>query len=203
MLAVSEVGDPTLPALGDVDIRSDVPAYRVFENGHESSVQTDITSLWTKDLVAFALGCSFSFEEALLEAGLPIRHYDSGKPNPVYISNIPTKQAGAFAGPMVVSMRPYTVQNTIRAIQITSRFPRVHGAPIHFGDPEAIGISNLSKPDFGGEAVPIYEGETPVFWACGITPQMAIQHARIPFCITHRPASMLITEIRNSDLSIF
>lgn len=203
LLAVSDVGNPNLPTLGDIDIRSDVSAYRIFEDGQETAVATDITDLWQDDFVAFALGCSFSFEEALMEAGLPIRHYDTGKPNPVYISNVPTHPAGPFSGPMVVSMRPYSVKDTIRAIQITSRFPHTHGAPIHFGDPHAIGIDNLSEPDFDASPVPIYDGEIPVFWACGITPQMAIQQAKIPFCITHKPACMLITEIRNSELSTF
>lgn len=204
LLAVSEVGSPHLPRLGEtIDVRTDVPAYRIFHDGEATETITDISGLWQDDFVAFALGCSFSFEEALEDAGLEVRHNALGLVNPMYTTNIPTKPAGPFSGPHVVTMRPFSPADAVRAIQITSRFPKVHGAPIHLGDPQAIGIKNLDKPEFGGDAVPIQEGEIPLFWACGVTPQVAITHARPPICITHKPASMLVTDLRNAELSVF
>lgn len=204
LLAISEAGSPRLPQLGEtIDVRTDVPAYRVFRDGEASETVTDISELWQDDFVAFALGCSFSFEEALEDAGLEVRHNALGLVNPMYTTNIPTNQAGPFSGPHVVTMRPFSPADAIRAIQITSRYPNVHGAPIHLGDPEVIGIKDLDRPEFGGDAVPIREGEIPLFWACGVTPQAAIAQARLPICITHRPASMLVTDLRNAELSVF
>ncbi|MGX1790341.1 putative hydro-lyase [Bosea sp. NPDC055332] len=204
LLAMGRPGDPSLPSLGeDIDMRSDVPAYRVVENGRETAVVHDITDLWRDDLVTFALGCSFSFEEAIEEAGLGIRHNELGLVNPMYTTNIATAPAGPFKGPIVVTMRPFTPAKAIRAIQITSRFPQVHGAPIHFGDPAAIGIADLARAEYGGDAVPIHDGEVPLFWACGVTSQLAVEQAGLPFCITHKPASMLITDRRNAEFSVF
>jgi uncharacterized protein YcsI (UPF0317 family) len=204
LLAVGRPGDPRLPKLGkDIDIRTDVPAYRVLEHGREVDIVRDLTSLWRDDLVTFALGCSFSFEDALLSAGLSIRHCELGLINPMYTTNVETDPAGPFAGPLVVTMRPFLPADAIRAIQITSRFPGVHGAPIHFGDPAGIGIQDLSVVEFGGDVVPIRPGEVPLFWACGVTPQVAVERARIPFCITHKPASMLITDRLNAEMAVF
>lgn len=204
LLAVSEPGSPYLPKLGgDLDIRTDVSAYRVFREGEAVDTVGDIASLWQDDFVTFALGCSFSFEEALEDAGLEVRHNALGLVNPMYTTNVMSQPAGQFAGPLVVTMRPFSPRDAIRAIQITSRFPQVHGAPIHLGDPKAIGIEDLSKPEFGGDAVPIHPGEIPLFWACGVTPQVALKHARPPICITHRPASMLVTDLKNAELSVF
>ena len=204
LLAVGRPGDPRLPKLGkDIDIRTDVPAYRVLEHGREVDIVRDVTSLWRDDLVTFALGCSFSFEDALLSAGLSIRHCELGLINPMYTTNVETDPAGPFAGPLVVTMRPFLPADAIRAIQITSRFPGVHGAPIHFGDPAGIGIQDLSVVEFGGDVVPIRPGEVPLFWACGVTPQVAVERARIPFCITHKPASMLITDRLNAEMAVF
>jgi len=203
LIGLSNPGDPRLPMLGtDVDIRTDVPAYRVFENGTEVDVVNDITGLWRQDLVAFVLGCSFSFEEALLQGGLSVRHIDQGTLVPMYTSTIQTAPAGPFRGPTVVTMRPYTPTDAIRAIQITSRLPAVHGAPLHFGDPAAIGIADIDKPEYGGERVAFRPGEVPVFWACGVTPQAALANARPPFCITHRPGSMLITDRLNAEMAV-
>ena len=203
LLAVSEPGDALLPMLGtDIDIRTDVPRYRVWRNGTLVDQPTDISALWRQDLVTFVIGCSFSFEEALLQAGLPLRHIQQNRNVAMYRSNIATEAAGVFHGPMVVSMRPFTAADAIRAVQITSRFPNVHGAPVHLGDPSQIGIADLAQPDYG-DAVDVLPHEVPVFWACGVTPQAAITQARPEFCITHAPGAMLITDLLNHQLAIF
>jgi uncharacterized protein YcsI (UPF0317 family) len=203
LLAVGEPGEAKLPALGnDIDICSDVPRYRVWRDGVMVDEPTDISHLWRKDLVTFVIGCSFSFEQALLDAGLPLRHIQQNKNVAMYRSNIATEAAGAFHGPMVVSMRPFKAQDAIRAIQITSRFPDVHGAPVHMGDPAQIGIHDLSNPDYG-DAVDVLPDEIPVFWACGVTPQAAITQAKPAFCITHAPGAMLITDLLNHQLATF
>lgn len=202
LLAVSEPGDPFLPTLGrDVDIRSDVPLYRVWRNGKMIEEVTDIASLWRSDLVSFLLGCSFSFEHALIDAGIPLRHVAQGRNVAMYRTSIQTVPAGPFHGPMVVSMRPMTAADAIRAVQITARVPAVHGAPVHLGDPALIGIADVSKPDFG-DPVDILPGELPVFWACGVTPQAVVMAAAPEFCITHAPGYMLITDLLNSDLAL-
>jgi uncharacterized protein YcsI (UPF0317 family) len=203
LLAVSEPGQAQLPSLGaDIDICTDLPRYRVWRDGAVVDEPTDISALWRDDLVTFVLGCSFSFEQALLEAGLPLRHIEQGKNVAMYRSNIQTERAGIFHGPMVVSMRPMTAAAAIRAVQVTSRFPNVHGAPVHLGDPAAIGITNLAAPDYG-DAVEVMADEIPVFWACGVTPQAALVQARPAFCITHAPGAMLITDLLNQQLASF
>ncbi len=203
LLAVSEPGDAMLPTLGaNIDVRTDVPKYRVWNDGEVVSQPLDINALWRPDLVTFVLGCSFSFEQALLDDGLRLRHIDEGKNVAMYRSNMPTAAAGRFYGPMVVSMRPMRAAAAIRAVQITSRFPNVHGAPVHIGDPSLIGIHDLQKPDYG-DAVAVLPDELPVFWACGVTPQAAIAQARPDFCITHAPGCMLITDLLNQQLAIF
>ena len=203
LLAVSEPGQATLPTLGtDIDIRSDLPRYRVWREGEVVDEPTDISALWRGDLVTFVLGCSFSFEQALLAAGLPLRHIAQGKNVAMYRSNIQTEPAGIFNGPMVVSMRPMKAAAAIRAVQVTSRFPNVHGAPVHLGDPALIGISRLDAPDYG-DAVEVMDDEIPVFWACGVTPQAALVQARPAFCITHAPGAMLITDLLNNQLASF
>jgi uncharacterized protein YcsI (UPF0317 family) len=203
VLAVSEPGRADLPGLGEgIDIRTDVPRYRVWQHGELVAEPTDIRHLWRDDLVSFVLGCSFSFEEALLEAGLPVRHIEQGLNVPMYRTSIATAPAGPFAGPMVVTMRPMRAAAVIRAIQVTSRFPDVHGAPVHIGDPSLIGIADLGKPDYG-DAVEVHADELPVFWACGVTPQAAIKQARPEFCITHAPGAMLITDLLNHELASF
>jgi uncharacterized protein YcsI (UPF0317 family) len=201
LLAVSEPGDPMLPTLGaDIDIRTDVPRYRVWRHGEQVAEPTDLHALWRDDLVTFVIGCSFSFEQALLDAGLSLRHVDQNRNVAMYRSHIATQPAGPFHGPMVVSMRPLKAQAAILAIQITSRFPDVHGAPVHLGDPALIGIADLGKPDYG-DAVDVLPDELPVFWACGVTPQAAIAQARPEFCITHAPGAMLITDLLNHQLA--
>lgn len=203
LIGMTEPGDPRLPMLGDdIDLRTDLPAYRVFRDGVEVDEVTDISEYWRDDLVGFALGCSLSFEAALMDAGLPLRRYEYGMKTCAYRTTIETAQAGPFRGGMVVSMRSFTPANAIRAIQITSRFPEVHGAPVHFGDPAAIGIRDILKPEYGGWAV-IPDGDVPVYWACGITPQVAIEYARPSFCITHKPGHMLITDRLNAEMAAF
>lgn len=203
LLAVSEPGQSLLPTLGtDIDICCDLPRYRVWHHGEMVAEPTDISSLWRADLVTFVLGCSFSFEQALLEAGLPLRHIAQGRNVAMYRTNIQTQAAGVFHGPMVVSMRPMKPADAIRAIQVTSRFPNVHGAPVHLGDPAQIGITHLEAPDYG-DPVEVMTDEIPVFWACGVTPQAALVQARPAFCITHAPGAMLITDLLNQQLASF
>jgi uncharacterized protein YcsI (UPF0317 family) len=201
VLAVSGPGESRLPGLGeDLDIRSDLPRYRVWRRGELVEEPFDLFHVWRDDLVSFALGCSFSFEQALAEDGIELRHITCGSNVPMYRTNIPCASAGPFAGPLVVSMRPLKPHDAIRAIQITSRFPSVHGAPIHIGLPEAIGVKDLAKPDYG-DAVPVKRDELPVFWACGVTPQAVIAEVKPDFCVTHAPGCMLITDLRNTRLA--
>lgn len=202
IIGMSEVGDPRIPALGiDLDIRTDIPRYRVWRDGKLSEEPTDIMAHWRDDLVAFVIGCSFSFEEALIADGLKIRHIEEKRNVPMYRTNVPCASAGPFAGPLVVSMRPFKPADAIRAIQITTRFPAVHGAPVHIDKPELIGIKDIAKPDYG-DAVSIQPDEMPVFWACGVTPQSVILQSRPAFAITHAPGFMLVTDVRNSEFSI-
>jgi uncharacterized protein YcsI (UPF0317 family) len=203
LLGMSETGSGEVPALGaDLDIRTDLPRYRVWENGELVDSPASLTSVWRDDLVCFVIGCSFSFESALMENDIPLRHIACGCNVPMFRTSIPTRAAGRFHGPMVVSMRPLAPADAIRAIQVTTRLPAVHGAPVHIGFPEAIGIKDLGRPDYG-DAVPVAAGELPVFWACGVTPQAVIAAARPPFAITHAPGSMLVTDLKNSQLSLF
>ena len=200
LIAVGEPGATGLAGLGEMDIRTDVPRYCVFRDGVLAEEVADITALWRSDLVTFALGCSFSFEEALLADGLEVRNLAQGVNVPMYRTNIDCHAAGPFSGKMVVSMRPFRASDAIRAIQICTRFPAVHGAPIHLGDPGQIGIADLSRPDYG-DAVRIEAGEMPVFWACGVTPQLALAAAKLPLAITHSPGCMPVTDVRNSQLA--
>jgi uncharacterized protein YcsI (UPF0317 family) len=201
LIGMSATGDPRLPSLGeDLDIRTDIPCYRVFRDGQLVDEPTDISAYWRDDLVSFVLGCSFSFEQALIEDGIRLRHIARGENVAMYKTNIDTVAAGPFGGKMVVSMRPLSPAEAIRAIEITSRFPNVHGAPIHLGFPEQIGVTDLEKP-FAGDAPNMAKDEIPVFWACGVTPQVAVEQARPRLCITHKPGSMLITDLKNRELA--
>lgn len=197
----AQAGDAKIPELGaDLDIRTDLPKYRVWRNGKLVGEPTDIRDVWRDDLVAFVLGCSFSFEEALIEDGIELRHQQCGTNVPMWRTSMPCAPSGPFHGPMVVSMRPLRPADAIRAVQITSRFPAVHGAPVHIGLPQMIGIKDITKPDYG-DAVEVKPDELPVFWACGVTPQAVIAAVRPEFCITHAPGSMLITDLKNSKLA--
>jgi uncharacterized protein YcsI (UPF0317 family) len=204
LIAIGGVGDPYLPMLGeDLDIRTDVPRYRVFRDGEVVEEPTDIKHLWRDDLVAFVWGCGFSFEQALIDSGVTLRDAARGDHVVMYQTSIDTVPAGAFAGKLIVTMRPLVPAQAIRAIQVTSRFPSVHGAPVHIGAPELIGISDLSKPLFTGKPPQLLPDEIPVFWACGVTPRLAIERARPSFCIMHRPGSMVISDRLNTSLAIF
>lgn len=203
LIGVSEPGEFTMPALGeDLDLRTDVPRYRVWRKGKLVAEPHNLVEIWRDDLVTFAIGCSFSFEEALLADGIEIRHISRGTNVPMYRTDIPTRRTASLHGPLVVSMRPMTARDAIRAIQITSRFPAVHGAPVHFGDPALIGIRDIESPDYGDPPL-IRDGEIPVFWACGVTPQSVIHTVKPEFSITHAPGHMLITDLSNARLSSF
>ncbi|PLY15310.1 MAG: putative hydro-lyase [Sedimenticola sp.] len=198
----SQPGEHHFPELGeDLDIRTDIPGYRIFEQGKLVRETPEISDYWRDDLVTFLLGCSFSFEEALAADGLEVRNISEQVNVPMYRSNIDLNPAGRFSGRMVVSMRPFLAADAIRAIQICTRFPNVHGAPVHLGDPALIGIPDLSKPDFG-DPVTIKEAEIPLFWGCGVTPQVALEQAKPPLCITHSPGCMLVTDLPNSRLAV-
>ena len=202
LLAVSEPGDPRLPELAeDLDIRTDLSSYRVFRDGEYDGDVVSIEDLWREDFVVFALGCSFSFEEPLVDAGLRLRHWEDGSVCPMYLTGIDCAPAGRFRGKMVVSMRPFSPADAIKAVQITSRYPRVHGAPVHLGMPELIGIDDIGRAWQGDDPV-LAPDEMPVFWACGVTPQVAVRSARPPLAITHTPAHMLVTDRRNASLAV-
>jgi uncharacterized protein YcsI (UPF0317 family) len=202
LIGVSAPGDWRIPALAeDLDIRTDTPRYRVWRDGVLVDEPLDLLAWWRDDLVTFAIGCSFSFEQALLEDGIELRHISCHCTVPMYRTSIETTPAGPFRGPLVVSMRPMKPADAIRAVQITTRFPSVHGAPIHLGRPDLIGIANLAAPDYG-DAVPVHDDEIPVFWACGVTPQSVIAAAKPEFSITHYPGAMLVTDRRNTEFAI-
>ena len=195
LTGVSDTGNPMLFTLGrDIDIRTDVPAYNLYRGGALDGSVQDIADLWQDDLVAFALGCSFTFEHALQDAGIAVWHIDNDKTVPMFRSNIETVPAGPFKGKMAVSMRAIPKDRLEDAIRISSRFPLAHGSPVYWGDPAEIGIANIDRPDWGDPA-PMPDGHVPVFWACGVTPQIAIEAAKLPLCITHKPGHMLITDI--------
>lgn len=199
LLARGRPGDPFLPELGrDIDIRRDLPQYRVFRDGVAVAEPEEIVDLWRDDLVPFVIGCSFSFEAALLAAGLPVRHIALGRNVAMYSTALDTRPAGRFSGPLVVSMRPFAPQLVPEVTRITAALPRSHGAPVHVGDPAMLGIADLSRPDFG-DPCPVEPGEVPVFWACGVTPQRALEAARPPFAITHKPGKMLVTDLLLPD----
>ncbi|MEQ8347892.1 MAG: putative hydro-lyase [Sneathiellaceae bacterium] len=195
VLARGRAGDPALPELGaDIDLRTDLPGYRIFRDGTVVEEPGDIAAWWRDDLVPFVIGCSFSFESALLAAGLPIRHIALDRNVAMYTTVLDTVPAGRFSGPLVVSMRPFAEALVPEVRRITAALPRSHGGPIHVGDPAALGIADLGRPDFG-DPCPLEAGEVPVFWACGVTPQRALEQARPPLAITHRPGMMLITDL--------
>ena len=202
LLEVIDAGqtEPKLVAPG-ADIRTDVPGYRIFTDGEMVDEVHDLHRYWRDDLVSFLLGCSFTFETALLNAGIPLRHVAQGKNVAMYITNIQTVSSGVFAGPMVVSMRPIHRSQVVRAVQVTSRFPTGHGAPVHLGDPRAIGIKDIHAPDFG-DSVEILEEEAPVFWACGVTPQVVAVASRPSFLISHVPGHMFVTDMRDEDIAV-
>ena len=199
VLDILEKGQYSPPSSPEADIRTDLPRYRLYKEGKLIEETLNIRNFWQDNLVSFLLGCSFTFESALQEENIPIRHIENNKNVPMYITNIKCHSAGIFSGPMVVSMRPLPGKYISRAVEITSKYPEVHGAPVHIGAPQEIGIDNIDEPDFG-EKVSIKKNEIPVFWACGVTPQAVVMESKLPFVITHSPGHMFITDIRNRDL---
>jgi uncharacterized protein YcsI (UPF0317 family) len=200
VLEVCEPGspEPALTAPG-ADLRTDLPRYRIHRDGE---LVDEVSSVeWRSDLVAFLIGCSFTFERALLAAGLPVRHVEQGVNVPMYRTAVACRPAGRFSGPLVVSMRPMTPPQAIRATQITSRYPSVHGVPVHVGDPAALGIASLGSPHYG-DPVEIRDGEVPVFWACGVTPQAVAAASRPELMITHAPGHMFVTDLPDESLAI-
>lgn len=202
ILDVTEVGEyePKMVAKG-ADIRYDIGKYRIYKNGILVDEPTNLKDYWQDDLVAFLIGCSFSFEGALMNNDINIRHIQDNHNVPMYITNIKTQSAGAFFGNMVVSMRPIKHHQVVKAVQATSRFPSVHGAPVHIGDPKVIGINDINKPDFGDKSE-IYSDEVPVFWACGVTPQSIAISSKPPLMITHSPGYMFICDIFDEQLAV-
>ncbi|MGV0379368.1 putative hydro-lyase [Corynebacterium lehmanniae] len=196
LLGVLEPGEVSSPLLAGGDIRTDIPSYRVFSHGSLIDEPTDATAYWTEDTVAFVIGCSFTFEQALVDNGVPVAHIEQGVNVPMYLTNIDCEPAGVFSGKMVVSMRPIPAGLVADAVRITSRYPAVHGAPVHVGEPGLIGIDDLGAPDFG-DAVDIPAGWVPVFWACGVTPQSIVMHSKPELAICHSPGKMLITDVRD------
>ena len=202
LIDVTEPGSPVPQmAAPGADLRTDIPKYRIYRNGEFVKEVTDIVDDWEDDMVAFLIGCSFTFEHPLMNNGIPIRHIEEDCNVPMYKTNIPCVKAGRFEGPTVVSMRPIPEKDVVRAVQVTSRFPAVHGAPLHIGNPESIGIQDIQKPDFG-DSVTIKEGEVPVFWACGVTPQAVAMQVKPELMITHAPGHMFITDLRDEQFGI-
>ena len=201
VLDVSDPGSPEPARMAPgADLRTDVPRYRIWRGGELVEEPTDAREHWREDLVAFLIGCSFTFERALLADGLPIRHVEQGVNAPMYRTSVDCTPAGRFFGPLVVSMRPMTPPQAIRATQITSRYAPVHGAPVHVGEPSALGIADLGAPDYG-DPVEVRDGELPVFWACGVTPQAVAVASRPELMITHAPGHMFVTDVRDETMA--
>ncbi|MCW2499008.1 MAG: hypothetical protein JWN87_684 [Frankiales bacterium] len=199
VLDVSDVGSPRTTLAPEADLRTDLPLYRIWQDGQLVEERTDVSGAWRPDLVAFLIGCSFSFEGALTRAGVPLRHVEQGRNVAMYRTAVACRPAGRLHGPLVVSMRPIPAALVSTAVRVTAGMPGVHGAPVHIGAPEALGIADLAQPDFG-DPVDIGPDEVPVFWACGVTPQAVIEQARVPFAITHAPGYMLITDLPDQKL---
>lgn len=200
ILEVSDVGSRTLKKIAkDCDIAKDIPKYRIYKKGELVGEYTDVSEFWQDDFVSFLIGCSFSFESEMIEAGIEIRHITEDCNVPMYMTNIECESAGIFNGKMVVSMRPIKPNQVVKAVTVTETMPKVHGTPIHIGDPSIIGIKDINNPEFG-DSVTINEGEVPVFWPCGVTPQSVIMNVKPDIVITHSPGHMLITDVKNVEL---
>ena len=200
LLEVTEVGarEATICAT-DCDIATDFPKYRIYRHGELVEEVADVSAYWRDDLVSFVIGCSFSFESELVEAGIDMRHNTMGRNVSMYLTGVDCVPAGSMSGKMVMSMRPIPHDRIVKAVQLSGAIPKVHGAPLHIGDPAAIGVKDIAHPEFG-DPVDIREGEVPVFWACGVTPQSIVMNSKPEFAITHAPGCMLITDTKNLDL---
>lgn len=194
LLDVTDAGATSTALAPEADLRTDLPRYRVWRDGELAAEPNDVSNIWRGDLVTFLIGCSFSFERALLDAGVPVRNIEQGRNVSMYTTTVACRSAGRLRGPLVVSMRPVPASLVVTAVQVTGRMPQVHGAPVHVGSPESLGIGDLSTPDFGDSA-DVQHGDVPVFWACGVTPQAALMASRPPFAITHAPGHMFITDV--------
>ena len=194
LLDVTDAGSHATELAPGADLRTDLPRYRVWRDGELVAEPTDVVDLWRDDLVTFLIGCSFSFETALMDSGVPVRNIEQGVNVAMYRTNVDCRPAGRLSGPLVVSMRPVPAAQVVTAVQVTSRMPQVHGAPVHVGEPAALGIDDLDRPDFG-DPVQAHDGDVPVFWACGVTPQAALISSRPPFAITHAPGFMFVTDV--------
>lgn len=200
LLEVTRAGSPVPHRLADgADIRTDLPGYRVYRDGVAEDA-ADLRAVWHDGLVAFLLGCSLSFEQALRAEGIPMRHIDLGRTVPMYVTTLECEPAGRLGGPMVVSMRPVAAGSIDRVVEISSRYPSAHGAPVHVGDPARIGIARLEQPDFG-DAVPVEAGEVPVFWGCGVTPQVVLSRSGCRWFAGHRPGQMFVSD-RADDIAL-
>jgi uncharacterized protein YcsI (UPF0317 family) len=200
LLDVTVPGSAETRLAPGADLRTDLPAYRIWEHGHCVAEPADISGYWRDDLVAFLTGCSFTFERALVSAGIPVRHLEQGTNVAMFITTRQCVPAGRFAGPLVVSMRPVPASLVASAAAVTARYPAAHGAPVHAGDPAVLGINDLRRPDFG-DPVRAQAGDVPVFWACGVTSQVALAAAQLPLAVTHSPGHMLITDVPDTDLA--
>ncbi|MFI1682422.1 putative hydro-lyase [Streptomyces sp. NPDC020607] len=201
VLDVTDAGSWATPLAPGADLRTDLPLYRVWEHGEQTAEPTDVVDHWRDDLVTFLIGCSFTFEWALADAGVPLRHIEQGRNVPMYVTDRPCRPAGRLHGPMVVSMRPVPPRLLADAIRESSLMPAVHGSPVHCGDPGGLGIPHLDRPDFG-DAVALEPDDIPVFWACGVTPQAAVMASRPPFAITHAPGRMFVTDARDEQYRV-
>jgi uncharacterized protein YcsI (UPF0317 family) len=201
LLDVTDAGSPVTSLAPGADLRTDLPAYRVWENGECVAEPADVSGYWREDLMTFLIGCSFTFERALGAAGVPVRHVEQGRNVPMFVTSEQCRPAGIFGGPLVVSMRPVPADLVPVAVSVTARYPAVHGAPVRTGSPADLGIADLAAPDFG-DPVDFEDGDVPVFWACGVTPQVALARARPPFAITHAPGHMLITDVRDEAYAV-
>ena len=198
VLDVSEPGTVGTVLASGADLRTDLPLYRVWRDGRLVGEVPDATDAWRDDLVAFLVGCSFTFEAALMAAGIDVRHVSAGSNVPMFETSVACRPAGRLHGNLVVSMRPVRADRVADAVRISARYPAVHGAPVHIGDPAGIGVADLHRPDFG-DPVEIRAGEVPVFWACGVTPQAAIMASHVPYAVTHAPGHMFVTDVPDSD----
>ncbi|MFH8295267.1 putative hydro-lyase [Streptomyces sp. NPDC018059] len=201
VLDVTDAGSWVTPLAPDADLRTDLPRYRVWEHGELVDEPTDVVDRWREDLVSFLIGCSFTFEWALADAGVPLRHIEQGRNVPMYVTARPCRPAGRLHGPMVVSMRPVPPNRLADAIKESALMPAVHGGPVHCGEPAGLGIEDLGRPDFG-DPVAAEPDDIPVFWACGVTPQAAVMASRPPFAITHAPGRMFITDARDEQYRV-
>ncbi|WP_309116375.1 putative hydro-lyase [Saccharothrix sp.] len=201
VLDVTDPGVRTTVLAEHADLARDIPRYRIWEHGELKVEPTDATDHWRDDLVAFLIGCSFTFESALRRAGVPLRYVDQGRNVPMYVTDRECRPAGRIHGPLVVSMRYVPVDQVHTAHATTARMPAVHGAPVHAGNPRDLGIKDLDHPDFGDPTTP-EPGDVPVFWACGVTPQAAVMASKPPFAITHAPGHMFVTDVRDDHYTI-